>query len=781
MLTNMNISVLAAANGENEKFADWDFVVFGNGANENPNPIYNNDGSITMEAQGGKISSSVDGISFLYQALPIDANFQINATAIVHQFGANNQVSFGIMLRDEVGKHQDSSGHEANYVSIGTLDQSIKGFYKQDTQKKLKAYDEKIPVEGNQYNFKIKKTGDVYILSVNGEVVETLTLEKLFSKQLYAGIFVAREAKITFSDLTLNIDHKEVESLQVDDSKMKTNYLVNEEFDVRGLKVKAVYSDGSSEELLESDYVITGFDSSQAGKNTINIQYNGIVERVDLYISELTITELDIRYYPAKTTYYLGDSFDPQGLVIDAIYNEGYQTSQLSEDAYFFEIEGERIELEHYRFDRAGDITLKIIPKKYPEKSTTFNVYVQESELLGVSIVRAPIKQLYFIGESLNLDGLQVNAKYSDGQNVLLTRDEYTVSDFDSSLPDKKELTIHHKDKTVTFSVNVKEREIEGLTIMSYPKTTYVVGEKFVEEGLKIGLLYDNGDQEALSKEDYTLKTNDFNRNQPGTYTVHVTANNKKLASITFHVTVREKATLNWQEIRFGQSTSDDKNYIKKQKNGAIRIVAEEGGGKVTGDHDGISFYYTELNAEKDNFILSADIKVNEYAKSPHDGQESFGIMARDAIGKAGNSGVFASNIAAIGGYSGGTNAENGTQLFARTGVIAADGEGSEGIQNRMLLQEQPNAENTKGHYRLTLAKTNSGITGRLNNGEEDILYEPDILNVQDNKMYVGFYAARLADIEISNIDLIISEAATDPPKVEAPAEPLLLNLKFYP
>src|SRR5690606_35839970 len=127
--------------------------------------------------------------------------------------------------------------------------------------------------------------GDVYILSVNGEVVETLTLEKLFSKQLYAGIFVAREAKITFSDLTLNIDHKEVESLQVDDSKMKTNYLVNEEFDVRGLKVKAVYSDGSSEELLESDYVITGFDSSQAGKNTINIQYNGIVERVDLYIS----------------------------------------------------------------------------------------------------------------------------------------------------------------------------------------------------------------------------------------------------------------------------------------------------------------------------------------------------------------------------------------------------------------------------------------------------------------------------------------------------------------
>src|SRR5699024_1451470 len=96
-----------------------------------------------------------------------------------------------------------------------------------------------------------------------------------------------------------------------------------------------------------------------------------------------------------------------------------------------------------------------------------------------------------------------------------------------------------------------------------------------------------------------------------------------------------------------------------------IRIVAEKGAGKITGDHDGITFYYTEIDAKRDNFELSADIYVNDYAKSPdHDGQESFGIMARDAIGTNGDSSVFASNIAAVGGFSGGTNDPNGTQLF---------------------------------------------------------------------------------------------------------------------
>ncbi|MNC65881.1 hypothetical protein D3C75_1162190 [compost metagenome] len=64
--------------------------------------------------------------------------------------------------------------------------------------------------------------------------------------------------------------------------------------------------------------------------------------------------------------------------------------------------------------------------------------------------------------------------------------------------------------------------------------------------------------------------------------------------------------------------------------------------------------------------------------------------MARDAIGTPGNSSVFASNIAAIGGYSGGTKNANGTQLFVRTGVESSDGAGSQGIDALMLLSEQP-------------------------------------------------------------------------------------------
>ncbi|WP_332631877.1 hypothetical protein [Halalkalibacter flavus] len=229
------------------------------------------------------------------------------------------------------------------------------------------------------------------------------------------------------------------------------------------------------------------------------------------------------------------------------------------------------------------------------------------------------------------------------------------------------------------------------------------------------------------------------------------------------------------EKKRFGQSSSDQRNYVDDQDDGTVKLVALEGGGKITGDHDGISFYYTEIDTEEDNFELTTDIKVIEYAKTPHDGQESFGIMARDAVNSVQDASVFASNIAAVGGFSGGTRDENGTQGFIRTGVLASDGEGSEGIQKQMLKNVRPTTDNTypAQEYRLTLAKTNSGYTMKLNNDEEVMFYEPEILDVQDSKIYVGFYTARLATIEVSNIDFTVTAAATDAPKVEPPAEPV--------
>ncbi|HEX7057132.1 MAG TPA: bacterial Ig-like domain-containing protein [Bacilli bacterium] len=758
----------------------WQFSAFGSNTGrsgatpKNPDPVVNDDGSVTIAANGGKISSSVDGISFYYKEIPATVSFEVYGKATVNYFGANNQVSFGLMLRDEVGIDGDTSGHTANYVGVGGLDQIIEGFYKNGSQTKLPILDAAVPAAGETYDFSIKKIGDAYIYTVNG-ISNTIVQDDIFSGSIFAGIYVARDAEVTFSDFGIRTDARAPSVLNLDTSGMKTVYLVGESLDLNGLVAKAKYADGSEEYLLSNEYAVTGFDSSSAGTNTITLYFNGKTATIDLQILPLTVTNMAIKYYPAKTDYYLGDVFDPQGLVVVADYNTGV-SAELTADKYAISIADATVTGATYTFDSPGAKTVRINSLETPGMSAAFEVTVRNAAISGLEIRQMPAKTQYFIGDRLDLAGMVVYAQYSDGSETRLLRGEYAVSPLDSASAGDKEVTVSYKGLTATFHVNVKVKKAVRIEVTQYPKTTYTIGEGFNSLGLIVSKVFDNQDKETLAAgTDYSIDTSAFDRTAPGVYDIVIKPADQTLSPITLPVTVREKAEYEWKWTRFGQSTSKSKNTFEDLGSGVYRLTALEGGGKITGDHDGITFYYTVLDAVKDNFTLSADIKVIEYAKSPQDGQESFGIMARDAIGVDGDSSIFASNIAAVGGYSGGTTADNGTQLFVRTGVTTPDGAGSQGIQKIMLKNERPAPNNTypNAEYRLTLAKTNSGFIGRLNDGLMQLIFTPEIMNVQDGKMYVGFYTARLATIEVSNIDFSVTAAETDAPRMEPPAAPV--------
>ncbi|WP_431800483.1 bacterial Ig-like domain-containing protein [Halobacillus andaensis] len=774
LFTSLNVTAFADE-GPGEDSEDWEFGAFGSNTSEdsNPPPSFNEDGSVTIEASGGKIASSEEGLSYYYTKLPADSNFEIETTAYADSYSPDSQRSFGLMLRNGVGENGDSGKQASEYVAVGALDDAMRGFYSQGGLSKLDVFsDNTAPGPGETYDLSIKKSGDTFVVTSNGQS-ETVTLDEAFSEDLYLGLYVARNGTVTFSDTNVE-QSAEVSDLEVNAENMKTVYLIDEPLDLDGLEVQAVQEDGSRETLTEEDYIVTGFDSSEPGTNTITVSYNGIEKNIDLTITELQLTDMYINYYPAKTDYYVDDHFDPEGLEVIGEYEDGYQEEVLTSDQYTFFIDGDEIE-EGAQLTEPETKSVIIQSSQNSDVSASFDIEVKDEQVTALEVIQPPTKTQYFIGDELDLDGLSVEASYSDGTTERLTKDQLGVSGLDTSTKGDKEVTLSYKGEDTAFTVNVKEKESEGIKVTGYPKTTYDLEEEFDAEGLEISKVYDNGDEEPLDQADYELDSSEFNSSEEGVYPITVTPADDSIEPITFDVTVRDQGEVDWQTIQFGQSTGSDTNYITEEDD-SVRIVAEPGAGKITGDHDGITYYYTEIDAEEDNFELSADIKVNEYAKSPnHDGQESFGIMARDAIGEEDNSSVFASNIAAVGGFSGGTQEKNGTQLFIRDGVESPDGAGSQGVQKTMLNDVKPETGNTypEQDYRLTLSKTNSGYTGRLNDGDEEIFFEPDILNVQDSKIYVGFYTARLADIQVSNIDYSVTAQDTDPPKVEAPEEPV--------
>ena len=130
------------------------------------------------------------------------------------------------------------------------------------------------------------------------------------------------------------------------------------------------------------------------------------------------------------------------------------------------------------------------------------------------------------------------------------------------------------------------------------------------------------------------------------TYTISVVAvrGEDKTNPGTATVTVTAEAQRVWSKSTYGSSTDSKNNgVIGNANDGKVTVYSEGGKGKIVpGSTDGLTFYYTAIDPETENFTLTADIHVDSWTLS--NGQEGFGMMAADAVGSNGDGTAFWNN-----------------------------------------------------------------------------------------------------------------------------------------
>ena len=736
-------------------------------------------------------------------------------------------------------------------------------------------------VERNYTSIKVTQVPDktLYIsgsdtaLDTTGLVVEgtlpdgsSVVLDE--SEYAVAGFFEVKDSVGTYpmtvvcGDCTatfdISLEPLKISSINVDYPTAKSVFYVGSKFSTVGLQVSVVYNDGTSETLDEDMYIlkIDGtvvddslyFTDDMVGKKTVTVEY----------------TDQD-------------PTVDPNG------------------------------------------------------KSDSFEITVEPAEIDGLYIASLPAKTTYYLGDELDTAGLVVRAAYNLGGTIkyqALLDSEYTVSGFDSSAPAASQtLTVSlNRDPsiTVTFNIVVKERIPVTTEITTYPRTTFHVGEAYDAKGMVLSTVYDNEDVEEMDNNvyyyfdgskyytadgdvteaeakaaDYYIDLSNYNNTVVGT--TEVTIVYKNFQSTTLQVTIEEPVDYIWKPMIFGASSlgvqeTDDPSeiYVTKadgheilvdgsnyddavgyMENGkltnvkSVRLNSWDGAGKISGDQDGIAYYYTKVDSDS-NFTLSADVYVNRYTLDPddpddyaeiqktkteaeallgrtvsdneaidmaRDGQESFGLEARDAIPFLAQDGlgddnlitvdtnkaqvdangepiniyeayvkgmsavdyrgntrqvnrsnvgsVFASNIVLAGGYSGATYSKditstsyyknthlNRINLFVRKAV----GDYALSGGTRVGPYDSTDQPPLKGDmYNITLQKINYGYkitTYNYQTGETRSNYSfnttdglDELLTIQEDRDYVwvGFYACRNADIDVSNIELYETDPETDP------------------
>ena len=303
------------------------------------------------------------------------------------------------------------------------------------------------------------------------------------------------------------------------------------------------------------------------------------------------------------------------------------------------------------------------------------------------------------------------------------------------------------------------------------------------------------------------------------TYTISVAAVRGEDVSgkDTTEVTVVDEAQRVWRVSTYGSSTDSKNNgVIGNANDGKVTVYSEGGKGKIVpGSTDGLTFYYTAIDPETENFTLTADIHVDSWTLS--NGQEGFGMMAADAVGSNGDGTAFWNNAyqaiaTKVEYYWDGEDVTTdisankismklGLGAISRLGVTADDvaaikngtikmpagyvsetttletgaatkGPGTYNLVGNWNKKAEPtgNLENPLTDFRLQIQRNNTGYYLRYLDKDNKVIKEVRYYDLERNSLtqidkdniYVGFFASRNARITVSNIDLKTITPADD-------------------
>lgn len=167
--------------------------------------------NIGVTNNAGKISSTTDGMIFYYTTLPAGTTFTLTATATINDMAANNQVSFGLMARDDLYIDALNKSTMGDYVAAGTRNQGAFNCFGRKSGVLFNGpAAEKVYAIGDTVDLKIIGTADGFTLVYgDNEAVSAgfdYALTTIDSDHVYVGFYAVRNANITFTNIKLTID-----------------------------------------------------------------------------------------------------------------------------------------------------------------------------------------------------------------------------------------------------------------------------------------------------------------------------------------------------------------------------------------------------------------------------------------------------------------------------------------------------------------------------------------------------------------------------------------------
>ena len=236
------------------------------------------------------------------------------------------------------------------------------------------------------------------------------------------------------------------------------------------------------------DWTVTATLDGQSATQLVEVS-GALLYEVDLMITE----GIAVTTQPNKKTYYIGEAFDPAGMVVTATFADD-TTENVTDDCTFSPA------------TISKDTTAITVNYQRGGIKKTATVAVTVRVLASIEITNPPTKTAYKYGESFTPAGMVVAARYTDGQSRAVTG--YTYSPSGALKLSDTTITVSYTEgdvtKTTTQAITVA-KVLDRIAVTTPPnRTSYFSGEQFSTAGMVVTAYYTDGSSGAVTGYTYS-------------------------------------------------------------------------------------------------------------------------------------------------------------------------------------------------------------------------------------------------------------------------------------
>lgn len=227
----------------------------------------------------------------------------------------------------------------------------------------------------------------------------------------------------------------------------RLSFHVGEIINTNGMKVVAIYEDGSEKDV--TDEVSIAYDFSKPGTSQVALSYteDGAAYTVSYTVTVTnSLTGIELVSLPESPAVHIGETLDTTGLTVIATYQDGSE-KDVTKDVTLA-----------YDFSKSGTSVVSVTYAEGDKRfKSTFNMTVLPA--LSMITVTPPETDSFRVGSELDPADLRITAEYEDGTTRDVTGRVRLSYDF--SAPGKKTVTVIYEENgvktTASFVVNVTE------------------------------------------------------------------------------------------------------------------------------------------------------------------------------------------------------------------------------------------------------------------------------------------------------------------------------------